>query len=38
MALDDFINPKIGKNIFGCEISFDHAAKVHILAQPEQSF
>lgn len=27
VALDDFINPKIGKNIFGCAIIFDHAAK-----------
>lgn len=27
LALDDFINPKVGKNIFGCETIFDHAAK-----------
>jgi hypothetical protein len=27
VALADFINPKIGKNIFGCENIFDHAAK-----------
>jgi hypothetical protein len=27
VALDDFINPKIGKNIFGCANVFDHAAK-----------
>jgi hypothetical protein len=27
MALDDFINPKTGKNIFGCANVFDHAAK-----------
>jgi hypothetical protein len=29
VALDDFINPKIGKNIFGCETIFDHAAKAN---------
>jgi len=27
VALDDFINPKIGKKIFGCSTVFDHAAK-----------
>ncbi len=27
LALDDFINPKTGKNIFGCANVFDHAAK-----------
>ena len=27
VALDDFINPKTGKNIFGCASIFDHAAK-----------
>ena len=27
VALDDFINPKTGKNIFGCANIFDHAAK-----------
>lgn len=27
VALDDFINPKTGKNIFGCAHVFDHAAK-----------
>ena len=27
VALDDFINPKTGKNIFGCSYIFDHAAK-----------
>ena len=27
MALDDYINPKTGKNIFGCANVFDHAAK-----------
>jgi hypothetical protein len=29
IALDDFINPKIGKKIFGCARVFDHAAKVN---------
>jgi len=27
VALDDYINPKIGKSIFGCETIFDHAPK-----------
>ena len=27
IALDDFINPKTGKKIFGCSRIFDHAAK-----------
>lgn len=27
IALDDFINPKTGKKIFGCSHIFDHAAK-----------
>jgi len=27
IALDDFINPKVGRQIFGCETIFDHAAK-----------
>jgi hypothetical protein len=27
VALDDFINPKVGRKIFGCESIFDHAAK-----------
>jgi hypothetical protein len=27
IALDDFINPKTGKKIFGCAKVFDHAAK-----------
>ena len=27
IALDDYINPKTGKKIFGCEKVFDHAAK-----------
>lgn len=29
IALDDFINPKVGRNIFGCETIFDHAAKAN---------
>ena len=29
IALDDSINPKVGKNIFGCETVFDHAAKAN---------
>ena len=27
VALDDFINPKTGKKIFGCANVFDHAAR-----------
>jgi hypothetical protein len=27
LVLDDFINPKVGRKIFGCESIFDHAAK-----------
>ena len=27
IALDDFINPKVGNKVFGCEAIFDHAAK-----------
>jgi len=29
IALDDFINPKTGRNIFGCSCVFDHAAKAN---------
>jgi DDE superfamily endonuclease len=29
IALDDCINRKVGKNIFGCETIFDHAAKAN---------
>ena len=29
VALDDCINPKIGKSIFACETIFDHAAKAN---------
>lgn len=28
-VLDDFINPKTGKKIFGCQNNFDHAAKIN---------
>ena len=34
VALDDFINPKVGKNIFGCETIFDHAAKANQCKYP----
>jgi hypothetical protein len=34
VALDDFINPKTGKNIFGCETIFDHAAKANQSTYP----
>ena len=29
LALDDSINPKVGKQIFACETVFDHAAKAN---------
>ncbi len=29
VALDDFINPKTGRKIFGCSSVFDHAAKAN---------
>ena len=29
LVLDDFINPKTGKKIFGCATFFDHAAKAN---------
>ncbi|BCG62683.1 MAG: transposase, IS4 family [Methyloprofundus sp.] len=29
IALDDFINPKVGKKIFGCKTIYDHAAKAN---------
>jgi len=29
LALDDFINPKTGRKIFGCSHIFDHAAKAN---------
>jgi len=32
--LDDGINPKVGKNIFGCGTIFDHAAKANQFRYP----
>jgi hypothetical protein len=29
LALDDYINPKAGKKIFGCASFFDHADKIN---------
>lgn len=29
LVLDDYINPKIGQRIFGCDTVFDHAAKAN---------
>ena len=29
LALDDFINPKVGSKVFGCASIFDHAAKAN---------
>ncbi len=34
IALDDFINPKVGRKIFGCEAIFDHAAKANQSVYP----
>jgi hypothetical protein len=34
VALDDFINPKVGRKIFGCETIFDHAAKANQAQYP----
>ena len=34
IALDDFINPKTGKKIFGCASFFDHAAKLNQAKYP----
>ena len=34
LALDDFINPKTGKTIYGCASVFDHAAKLNQSAYP----
>jgi DDE superfamily endonuclease len=34
LALDDFINPKVGKKIFGCAFFFDHAAKTNQSSYP----
>jgi hypothetical protein len=30
VALEDYIDSKIGKNSFGCETIFDHAAKANL--------
>ena len=34
LALDDSINPKTGKKIFGCQRTFDHAAKSNRMRWP----
>ena len=34
VAVDDFINPKVGKNIFACETIFDHVAKANQSRSP----
>lgn len=34
LALDDFINPKVGRKIFGCAPFFDHAAKTNQSSYP----
>ena len=34
LALDDYINPKTGKKIFGCANVFDHAAKTESVQIP----
>jgi len=34
LALDDFTNPKVGKNVFGCSHIFDHAAKANQSTYP----
>ena len=34
LALDDFINPKTGRKIFGCAHIFDHAAKANQTKYP----
>jgi hypothetical protein len=34
VALDDFINPKTGRKIFGCGSFFDHAAKANQSSYP----
>ena len=34
LAIDDFINPKTGKKIFGCASVFDHAAKINQSSYP----
>ncbi len=37
LALDDYINPKTGKKIFGCAKVFDHAAKQNQSKYPFQT-
>ena len=34
LALDDSLNPKTGKQVFGCQRAFDHAAKANRTAWP----
>jgi len=34
LALDDYINPKTGKKVFGCASFFDHAAKINQCKYP----
>lgn len=34
LALDDYINPKTGRKIFGCASFFDHAAKINQAQYP----
>ena len=34
LALDDYINPKTGKKVFGCASFFDHAAKTNQSSYP----
>ena len=34
VALDDSINPKTGRKVFGCQTTFDHAAKTNQSAYP----
>ena len=34
LALDDFINPKVGSKVFGCASIFDHAAKANQSSYP----
>jgi hypothetical protein len=29
LALDDSLNPKTGRKVFGCQTTFDHAAKAN---------
>jgi len=34
VALDDFINPKTGRKVFGCSHIFDHTAKANQFKYP----